>query len=124
MVIFTPDEPGVLEVAVGEVYYVPRELYDFNDPKPGRPVVVLRAPTKARPHVVVYTRTTDTKAAGVGHPADPELDLDEDGVWQPIKYEILHRLFVEDNGVVHKGELSEPYRARVLVMWARQQGRL
>lgn len=106
MVLFTPDDHRGLTVEVGEVYLVPTDLYDENDPKEERRVVVVRVPTKTRPEVEIRTRTTDLDKPGRYHPIDHDVECDKPGRWQPHPYRIPHREFTEDRVIKKLGKLD------------------
>lgn len=72
-------------VRVGEVYMMATSALSGFDPKPERPVVVVRVPDAtidpADDRVWVVARTTDLHQDGVKHPADTSLRLDRPGVF-------------------------------------------
>ncbi len=116
LVLFEPEDERPPEVTVGDVFYVPRALYGVDDPKDGRPGVVVRQPTDTQPHVVILTRTS-TGTGGVFHQADLSLQLDRAGYWEPTPYFILGRLFIA--GVVLRGSLTGQVLVDILAMWER-----
>lgn len=106
-----------MEVKLGEVYWLPRVVYDTSDAKPGRPAVVLRAPTPGQPYAEIVTRTSATEDDGVFHPCDHALGLEDDGVWQwPRRFyrRVPHRRFNEADGVKRLGILGEPWLGELL----------
>jgi len=72
-------------VTVGQMYLVDTSILNGRDPKPYRPVVVIRVPDPAVDgsdrRVWVVTRTTDMRQQGVAHAADLRLGLDLPGVF-------------------------------------------
>jgi hypothetical protein len=72
-------------VRVGQVWLVETSILNGRDPKPTRPVVVIRVPDPtvdgADHRVWVVTRTTDMRKEGVTHAADLQLGLDFPGVF-------------------------------------------
>lgn len=72
-------------VIVGQMYLVDTSILNGRDPKPYRPVVVIRVPNPAidgtDSRVWVVTRTTDMRQQGVAHAADLRLGLDLPGVF-------------------------------------------
>jgi len=70
---------------VGQMYLVDTSILNGRDPKPFRPVVVVRVPDPiidaADQRVWVAARTTDMRQRGVPHAADRDLGLDLPGVF-------------------------------------------
>lgn len=80
-------KPVALAPAWRDVFWIPRDLMDPNDPKPGRPAVVvevLRGPA-GRARVVSRTRDQRRGRIGVHHGAQPELRLFQEG-WFTDEY--------------------------------------
>ena len=69
---------------VGEVYWVDTAILQGAD-KPFRPALVLWVPPSVTGRITVATRTSAAGAAGVPHPAAPELGLKKDGVFSRIR---------------------------------------
>lgn len=69
---------------VGQMYWLPREAYNRQDRKPGRPCVVVAVYPAGR-YAVVVTRTTSAhEADDIPHPAQPMVpSLDRPGWFQP-----------------------------------------
>lgn len=89
-----------------EVYWVPRELMDPTDPKPGRPVVVIEQSVGPAGRIRVVSRTRYLARGGVVSPPDPDpgLRLNDEGRFSD-EYTIDAVLFTYPP-VEYRGELS------------------
>jgi hypothetical protein len=70
---------------IREVYWIPRELMDPTDPKPGRPPVVVEEAHGPAARLRVVTRTRDENRGGIEHPSQPDLRLKDRG-WFSDEY--------------------------------------
>lgn len=117
MTVYGPDPPAEpVPVEVGEVFVVHPKLYNPNDPKTERPIVVVHVEASATGDVHIRARTSDTDAEGVPHAADRRLGLERAGTWEPIPYRIWRPLLAEP-AVERRGMLGEPYLSEVLRMF-------
>lgn len=77
--------PNPYNALIREVYWIPRELMDLNDPKPGRPAVVIEEAHGPAGRLRVVTRTRDQHRGGIEHPPQPDLRLNDRG-WFSDEY--------------------------------------
>lgn len=105
---YSPDEFSGEQVQPGEVYWIPRELYDPQDEREGHPFVVLRGPTSAQPYVLAVMRNSKPPRVGPGlaHAADPKVRLDLPGWFTLPPKTIPGRQFREYAGVSHLTTLT------------------
>jgi len=102
----------------GGVYWIDTVLLSSSDPKPQRPAVVIALCPPGLPDVTVVTRTSDTGAAGVAHPANPELSLSKPGVFAyKFQRTIDVKYFKLTKEVVYLGQLEQPYFDELLRWW-------
>lgn len=101
---FTPE--------VGEVYQIKTDIYMTFDPKAERPCVVVAVPMAAHQRIGIVTRTSDTDVDGVDYPADPNLDLDLDGVF--AGYNSVEQQLWTSANVRYLGTLPDPWLTSVL----------
>ena len=71
--------PAPFNALIREVYWIPRELMDPKDPKPGRPAVVIEEAHGPAARLRVVSRTRDEKRGGVEHPPQADLHLKDRG---------------------------------------------
>lgn len=97
----------------GQVFWVRSLLYSSSDPAPGRPAVVVSAPSclRATGRIQMVTRTSDLTVAGVLHEGGLLPTLDKPGVFSDL---VSCRASAWRPGdVLLVGELSEPHLSRV-----------
>lgn len=70
---------------IREVYWIPRDLMDPQDPKPGRPAVVIEEAHGSAGRLRVVTRTRDRNRGGIEHPPQTDLRLKDWG-WFSDEY--------------------------------------
>lgn len=99
---------------VGEVYQIDTLIKFSSDPKAERPCVVVSVPTAAHQRIGIVCRTSDTDVEGVSHPADPELDMNLDGVFAGLD-SVEQQLWTAAN-VRYLGRLPDPWLTAVLEM--------
>jgi hypothetical protein len=103
-------------LAVGDVYWCPRDFYDARDPKLGRPIVIVKAPTAPAFEAIVLTRASDEQAPGRWSAPLPDLDLSGAGRWQPKDYRVAVEHFATPY-VEYLGRLPQGQLAAVLSLW-------
>ena len=123
---FAPDD-GDPPPTLGEVFLSETSILhdlegpDRRDRKDDRPVVVVRAPTRAYPRVNVCVRQSMKRGQelpnGVRHAADRTLKLTLPGVWLP-KVKFAHVEDFTGDAVEYRGVLDEDVFKRVLEMVA------
>jgi hypothetical protein len=113
--IWGPDPPTP-DLAVGDVYWCPRDFYDPRDPKPGRAIVIVKTPTAPTFEAVVLTRTSDENAPGRWSGPLPALGLHLPGRWQPKDYRVAVRHFGTPY-VTYLGTLPDGQLVAVLNLW-------
>jgi hypothetical protein len=106
-------------LVVGQMYLVDTLILNGRDPKPFRPVVVVRVPDPitdaADRRVWVVTRTTDMRQQGVPHAADRGLGLDQPGVFADAYVRWGHIDDFSDGGLARPlGDLDPRTLQRVL----------
>lgn len=97
-------KPVPIKALKRDVYWVPRELMDPTDPKPGRPVVVIEQAAGVAGRVRVVSRTRHLARGGVASPPDANLRLNDDGCFSD-EYSVDAALFT-DPPVEYRGQLS------------------
>ena len=104
---------------VGQMYWLPREAYNRQDQKPGRPCVVVAVYPAGR-YAVVVTRTTSAQENGdIPHPAQPsEPSLDKPGWFQPARraHDVAFGVF-DDPDSQYLGELDVTTLGAVVSAW-------
>lgn len=80
------------DALIREVYWIPRELMDPNDPKPGRPSVVIERPHAPAGRLRVVSRTRDERRGGIEHPPQADLRLQDRGWFSDEYWVDAHRL--------------------------------
>lgn len=80
-------KPLALPALWRDVLWIPRDLMDPKDPKPGRPAVVVEVVhgPAGRARVVTRTRDATRGLAGVHHAPQPDLRLNDEG-WFTDEY--------------------------------------
>lgn len=78
-------KPPAFQAFTQEVYWIPRELMDPNDPKPGRPAVVIEQAHGPAGRLRVVSRTRDPRRGGIQHPPQADLRLNDLG-WFSDEY--------------------------------------
>lgn len=102
----------------GGVYRIETVLLSARDPKARRPAVVIALCPPGLPDVTVVTRTSDTSAAGVAHPASPGLSLSKPGVFAyKFQRTIDVKFFKLTQEVVYLGQLEQPFFDELLRWW-------
>lgn len=104
------DEPFL--PVVGDLYQVLPLIYSSTDPAAERPVVVVAVSSGSFGRVQFMTRTTDLSVDGVQHPADDDLDLNEDGCFSEL-HSCSSTLWKAGN-VRYLGRLDEQYLNPIL----------
>lgn len=127
--IFRPDFSQVfgpsyseLDPEVGDVFWVPKDLYDETDDRLGHPFVVIREPSHDFVYVGVLMRTSNPDpptGPTTYSSAKPEMDgrLDKDGWWlggRMGRKSISAQAFSRKEGVERIGELSGEELDRVM----------
>lgn len=114
-------------VRVGQMYMVDTSILNGRDPKPYRPVLVIRVPDPAVDgtdrRIWVVTRTTDMGKEGVTHAADLRLGFDFPGVfadayvrWGDVKD------FTDGDSARLLGDLDSRTLGRVLNRFTASEG--
>lgn len=101
----------------GGLYLVNTQLLSGTDPKPRRPAVVVALPAYGLSEVPLLTRTSDTTARGVPHPANPALGLTKPGVFAFRFHRSLDLRFFRDEITPFLGMLETKYFDEILAWW-------
>ena len=99
---------------VGEVYQILTLIKFSFDPKAERPCVVVGVPAAAHQRITIVCRTSDTDVQGVSHPADPDLEMNLNGVFAGLD-SVEQQLWTSAN-VRYLGRLGDPWLTAVLEM--------
>jgi hypothetical protein len=102
---------------IGEVYWVDTWILSGKDPRPARPVVVVRAPSSDLERVFVITSTKDVSESGVHHPADPSLELPVESVFALKNLRSAEARYFKPPQVRLVGKMGDPYLSEVLGLY-------